>query len=505
MMLREFGVYDLILRNAHLHPQREALVQGDVRLTFAEYLDKCDRLAAGLVRAGLEKGDRLAVMSQNRWEFMLLYGAAAKMGAIIVPVNWRFNQDELDYVIADVAPKLVFSGPLYLEAVAAAADKIDSVAGRFSFGGPAEGYAPFEDLLAEGPDRPMPPVSADDGYLIMHTAAVAGRPRGALLSQTNLIALNLIAVDQYRVTADDCHICLLPLFHIAALTVALSVMHVGGKNVILERFDPAAALAAIESEAGTIFFSFPPMLDNLADQYHNGDYDISSLRIISGINPPETIERFGKIAPQVRFGTLFGQTESMHVTLGWYDEKPDSAGRITLLSRVKIVDDDDNEVPLGAVGEICVRSPGVFLGYWGLEDDTAYTFRNGWHHTGDMGRLDENGFLYYAGRKPDKELIKTGGENVYPAEVEQAALEHPAIAEVSVIGVPDEEWGEAIKAVCVLEPGQSASAEEVIEFVAAKVARYKKPRHVVFVDALPKKADGRIDRAKVKEEHGGLY
>jgi long-chain acyl-CoA synthetase len=162
-------------------------------------------------------------------------------------------------------------------------------------------------------------------------------------------------------------------------------------------------------------------------------------------------------------------------------------------------------VPVGTPGEICVRSPGVFLGYWGRDEDNAYTFRNGWHHTGDIGRFDEDGYLWYVKRKAEKELIKPGGENVYPAEVEKAILEHDAVAEASVIGVSDTQWGEAIKAICVLETGKSLEPQELIDFVATKIARYKKPKHVVFVASLPKTDDGEVDRDTVKKEHGGKY
>jgi long-chain acyl-CoA synthetase len=183
-------------------------------------------------------------------------------------------------------------------------------------------------------------------------------------------------------------------------------------------------------------------------------------------------------------------------------ERPGSAGRTSILTRVRLVDDDDRPVATGQVGEICVRSPAVFLGYWGLEEETAHTFRNGWHHTGDMGRFDEDGYLWYVQRKAQKELIKPGGENVYPAEVEKAILSHDAVAEACVIGVPDPQWREAIKAICVLESGAAVTAREVIDHVAAKIARYKKPKHVVFVDELPKLDSGEINRVGVKKEYG---
>jgi long-chain acyl-CoA synthetase len=304
---------------------------------------------------------------------------------------------------------------------------------------------------------------------------------------------------------DDCHICILPLFHIAGLALAMAVMHAGGKNVIIERFDPELALQLIEKEKGTTFFNFAPILKMLMDKYEEGSYDISSIRNVSGLDHPENVERFLKLVPNAHYGIGFGQTEVMGVSGCLVQEKPGSAGKPSPFVRVALFDDSDNEVPVGTPGEICVRSPAVFLGYWGRDEDNAYTFRNGWHHTGDIGRFDEDGYLWYVKRKAEKELIKPGGENVYPAEVEKTILEHEKVAEVSVIGVQDEKWGEAIKAVCVLKPGESLDPQELAEFVASKIARYKKPQYVDFVDALPKTEDGEIDRDQVKKEHGGKY
>ena len=203
--------------------------------------------------------------------------------------------------------------------------------------------------------------------------------------------------------------------------------------------------------------------------------------------------------------TGFGQTEALMVTGGPMEERPGSAGRPTHVCKVALFDDHDQEVPVARQGKSASKVPTVFLGYWGREEDNRHTFRNGWHHTGDIGRFDEDGFLWYVKRKAEKELIKPGGENVYPAEVEKIILSHEAIAEVSVIGVPDRQWGEAIKAVCVLKPGKTLDPQALIDFVASKIARYKKPKFVVFVDGLPKTSEGDIDRAKVKEAHGGKY
>ena len=507
MGLYDYTVYDFICRNAQIYGDRDCIVFNDSRLTHRQFKEKCDRLAAGLIRSGIRKGDRLSVVAHNCDEFMILYGAAAKMGAILLPVNWRFQQNEVEYVLNDCTPRFVFAGPDYRKIVEETAAKVESIEKCYTIGGGdvPEGFRPFQELYSEDDAEKEYEISGDSGFVIIHTAAVEGRPRGALLSQANIVYTNLEMMHSDSLGPEDCHVCILPLFHIAGLALSMSVMHAGGKNVIIERFDPELALQQIEKEKGTTFFNFAPILQMLMDKYEEGSYDLSSLRHVSGLDSLENVRRFLKLVPNARYGAGFGQTEVLGVTGGLMDEKPGSAGRPTALAKVALFDDYDNEVPVGTPGEICVRSPMVFLGYWGLDEDNAYTSRNGWHHTGDIGRFDEDGYLWYVKRKAEKELIKPGGENVYPVEVEKTILEHDDISEVSVIGVPDKKWGEAIKAVCVLKEGKALEAETLIEFVASKIARYKKPKHVVFVDSLPKTQEGEVDRDQVKKEHGGKY
>jgi len=279
-------------------------------------------------------------------------------------------------------------------------------------------------------------------------------------------------------------------------------MHAGGVNIILPKFDPDLALKHIEEDKVTIFGEFPPMLTTLLDRAQDNNRDISSLRVVTGLDHPETVKRFEEMT-NATFWAMYGQSEtSGFVSFSPYFERPGSAGMPSLMTEMEIVDDSGNVVETGKPGEIVVRGPLVFKGYWNLDKDNEYTFRDGWHHTGDMGRLDADGYLWYVGRKSEKELIKPGGENVYPAEVEKVILEHPVVEEVSVIGVQDQHWGEAIKAVCVLKRGETLKETEMIEFVAARIARYKKPKYVVFVPSLPKTEDGSIDRDKVKAEYG---
>jgi long-chain acyl-CoA synthetase len=504
-----FNLFDVIKRNALLYPDRDCIIFEDKRLSFKQFKKKCDQLAAGLSKAGISKGDRLAVIAQNSDQYGILYGAVAKIGGILVPINWRSQQEEIKYVLNDCAPKWVFVGREYRESVAKAVDKLDFIERCYGMDKEGTGgrFRPFDELyLDENLDQEIE-VSPDSGFVIIYTAAVSGKPRGALLSEANIVYSNVQIMYHYGLNEEDCGICILPLFHIGGISIFMAVMHAGGKNIIIERFDPDRILKLIDEEKATVFYHFPPILRTLVEKYEKAGRtcSLSSLRHVGGLDQPENLLAFRKIVPNAKLWTGFGQTEANPVTAGLMEEKPGSAGRPTCLSKVAILDDYDRLVSEGTAGEICIQSPVVFLGYWGQDDETAHTFRGGWHHTGDIGRFDNDGYLWYVKRKPQKELIKPGGENVYPAEVERVILEQEKVVEVSVIGVPDDQWGEAVKAVCVLKPGETMNQQEIIDFVGTKIARYKKPKYVVFVGSLPKTAEGEIDREQIKRDHGGKY
>ncbi len=509
MGLRDYTVYDYIRRNARLQPDRECIVFADTRITHLEFKEKCDSLAAGLLQIGIGHGDRIGVLVCNCDQFVILYGAAARIGAIVLPVNWRFQPEEIAYALNDGEPSAVFAGPDFRQTLIDAAPKLEFKAPFYTIGGGEcpEGFTSFESLYRSGSELPDFDIDADSGFVIIHTAAVEGRPRGGLLSQRNIVSINMQIMLDHGLNQDCCHICLLPLFHIAGLAHMMANMHAGGKNVIMKRFDPEKALRLIEEEKGTSFYNFSPILKSMIEKYEEmgGKVDLSSLRNVDGMDHPDNLKRFKEIAPHVQFSSGFGQTEAMTVSWSPWEERPGSAGKPTTIAQVELHDDEDKPVPAGETGEICVRGPTVFLGYWKRESDTAYTFRNNWHHTGDMAKFDEDGYLWYVKRKAEKELIKPGGENVYPAEVEKVIMQHQAVSEVSVIGVPDRQWGEAIKAVCVLKPGESLEEKDLIEFVASRIARYKKPKFVAFAESLPKTKDGSIDRESVKKEHGGRF
>ncbi len=505
MGLTDFSIYDAINRNARCYPDRPAWFEVDDgrQFTFAEVKHQVDRVACGLQHAGVVKGDRLGVVGKNSFEYFLLYGAAAALGAIVLPINWRLSPEEMGYNLNDCEPRLVFAGEEFQETISSLKASLASVEKFYGLGNGGGLFAEFETLLSNGEDFRSADVSTDDGIVIIHTAAVAGRPRGGLLTHGNVLCIDMHFGWLCNLTPRDVHLNLLPLFHVGGLFMAMTSFHAGAINVNMSKFDAEKAYELIVEKKVSFMFDFAPILSSILDVHEKKGGDISSLSSVLGLEAPETIERYQEQTGGT-FYCLYGQTEtSGFATLSAYNERPGSAGRMFPLADVVLVDDDQNPVATGEVGEITVKGPLVFKGYWNLPEDTSYTFRGGRHHTGDLGRFDEDGFLWYAGRKPEKELIKPGGENVYPAEVETTILEHPAVEETVVFGVPDPKWKEGIKAVCLLKEGERLESRELIEFVGERIARYKKPQYVEFVDTFPRLDDGSPDRAKIKELYGG--
>ncbi len=505
MGLYDLTFYDIINRNALCFKEKTAWLDAESgqTLSFYQFKEKVDLLACGLQKAGIEKGDRIGVLSQNNLEYFILYGAAAALGAIVLPVNWRLSAEEVAYNLNDCEPKLVFADLSYENTIEEIKDKLPSVKEFYSLCPEGGIFSDFQSLLSQGNSFDVPEVAWDDGFVIIHTAAVAGRPRGALLSHGNILCADMIFDYMFGVTQKDVHLNFLPLFHVGGLFMATTAFHAGAMNINISKFDAKKAVELIGEKKVSFMMVFAPILASILDEYEKSGGDISSLQHVTGLDTPETIERYQKITGGT-FYCMYGQTETSCVaTICPFNERPGSAGRVLPLAQVKLVDDYDNEVPVGKVGEIVMKGPMVFKGYWNLPEDNAHTFREGWHHTGDLGRFDEDGFLWYAGRKAEKELIKPGGENVYPAEVEKVILQHPDVEKTVVFGVPDPKWKEGIKAVCELKEGAKLTPQELIDFVGERIARYKKPQYVEFVDKIPLLEDGSPDRGKVKELYGG--
>lgn len=498
----DYTIYSFIKRNARVYGDRVALISGNQRITHKEFLATIDRLAFGLSRTGLEKGDRVGILAQNSLEYIYLYGAVAKTGGIVLPINWRLSSKEIEYIISDGKPKVLFISPEFQDMVTPEISRRDFIKKTYILGQADNLSDVFNDQMDNEKICPDVHIHPDDDYVIIYTAAVQGRPKGAVLTHQNLIVSNVQFMYYWALTKEDVHLLTLPLFHIAGLGMVLNIMQAGGSTIIIPKFDADLAVKHIQQDRVTIFGEYPPMLKVLLEKAEEGNYDLSSLRHVIGLDHPDIVKKFEEMSGAT-FWVSYAQSETSGiVSIAPYFERPGSAGIPSFLAEVEIMDEHGKVQGTGKSGEIVVRGPIVFKGYWNLEKDTEYTFRDGWHHTGDLGYLDESAFLWYKRRKPEKELIKSGGENVYPTEVEKVILEHPMVEEGVVIGVNDPQWGEAIKAVCVLKKGESLDEHDLIEFVAARIARYKKPKYVVFVSSLPKDEDGFIDREKVKSRYG---
>ena len=499
-----FTVYDMLSRGAMLHRDAPALIHGSRQVSFGQLLHRVDALAAGLAGLGLVKGDRICVLAQNDVGYVELYGACARQGIVAYPINWRLTAQEVERVVERAGPKMMVADASTMSVVGEWPRTQRAISHWYQLGddAPAPGFQALSSLYREGAAPPAPDLSGDDAFAVISTAAVDVIPRGAVLTHANVITASLVVAQALGFTATDRYLLALPLFHITALGNLINHMHAGGTSVVVARYDAEEAVRLIDAHRVTHVSDFPPVLTTLLDAAQKLGSKLTSLTHVSGLDAPQTIQRLHE-QTGAQFWTGFGQSETTgFVSIQRARDKPGAAGKPIAVCQVRLVDDYDRQVPTGTPGEIVVRGPLVFQGYFGQPDVTAYTLRNGWHHTGDVGRFDDDGWLYYVKRKPEKELIKPGGENVYPAEVESVIMQMEGVSGVCVYGIPDVRWGEAIKAVVEARPAGRYTTQQVSEFVGARIARFKRPTSVAFTDALPRAADGGVDRDAVKSRWG---
>ena len=490
-------LFDIYEKNSVNRGRLPAINWNGKKFTYADLFNRTTRLARGLKDLNMVPGSRIAILSQNHPAFFDLFGAASALNLTLVLINKRLSPDEVKYIIEDTTPALIIADKNQAEQAKELKNDFACMQNYFIIESDDDNCG-LENLYhSQGIERTAFNKSSDP-YIIIHTAAVQGKPRGAVLGQENVILSSQQIIHAFNLDESQTYLNILPLFHIMGLSFALGILQAGGKNVILDQFDAEKSVEVIQNQNVNILGSFPPILTGLIDAARKNNFDLSSLRIVAGLDRPEVIDEWEDLTNS-KFWTMYGQTETSGVvTLSESFAKPGSAGEASRLANIKIIDKQDNILPPNEIGEIVVRGPLVFQGYWKSDDLNKRTFRKGWHHTGDLGMFDSDGFLFFKGRKAEKELIKSGGENVFPAEVENIIMEHGAVKEVCVFGVPDPKFGEGIKAVCVLNENQTLIKQDLIEFVGTKIAGYKKPRYVEFVVALAKAENGSIDREKVK-------
>ncbi|WP_321494609.1 AMP-binding protein [uncultured Desulfobacter sp.] len=496
----QLTVFDFFHRNALMNGTGCALYYNGESRSHSQVFDDACRLTNGMAKLNLAAGTRVAIAAKNHPAFFHLFAAASALNLCLVLMNRRLGEDELAHVLDDTTPQVV----IYDNDMEGKIEPL--IQGRSGITHSYNLAGNFSTLYAPDTQGAVERASDSDpnlAYIIIHTAAVQGKPRGALLSQGNLILANLQLMHAYELNKTKAYLNILPLFHIMGVNIGLGTLMAGGKNVIMDQFSPKACLDLIQEQNVSIFGSFPPILGRILECIRSQDTppDLACLEIATGLESVETAKLW-ETTTGSKFWIMYGQTETSGlITFSPILDQPGSAGLVSPLARMIIADDLDNALPPGSIGEILVKGPLVFKGYWNADDLNAFTFRNGWHHTGDMGQMDEKGYLYFRGRKPEKELIKPGGENVFPAEVENALASHVAIEQACVFGVPDEEFGEAIKAVCTLSTGYNIEEKELIAYTGTLIAGFKKPKFIVFADQLPLTSSGDIDRFAVKEKY----
>ncbi len=491
-------------RRAELTPDRVAIDQGGHLLTYAELEDRAARCADALGASGIGTGDRVAALLDNGHEYAEVLFACARLGAILVPLSTRLAAPELEFMSSDSgATALVYSGA-YADTVAAFRPTTDVKASLVVGDGDDPSYE--EALAAASPSRPPHPCGWDDVLAIFYTSGTTGRPKGAMLTHGNHFWTNLNMVLALDLTQDERSLVVLPMFHVGGWNVnTLAVWWKGGTVVLESGFDAGRALERIAGGVTSVM-GVPTMYQLMSEHSGFADADLSSLRVAVCGGAPLPVPLIRTYQDRgVRFVQGYGLTEAAPNCLILPPEdaerKAGAAGRPYFFADVRVLDAGDAPVDPGGTGEVVVRGPSVMQGYWGRPDETAEALRGGWLRTGDAGRLDEDGYIWIVDRL--KDMYISGGENVYPAEVEHVLGTHPAVAEAAVLGVPDERWGESGLAVIVLRPEASATEDELRAFCRERLAKFKVPARVAFAEALPRNPTGKLLKPEIRERWGG--
>lgn len=492
------GIGSWPARRSRKTPHRVALVHDGRELTYRQLDERVNRLAHALRRLGVDRGDRVAYLGPNHPAYLETLFACGVIGAVFVPLNLRLAGPELEYILADSGSRVLITAPEHAGTIAAHASTETVVT-------VGEGY---EGLLAAASAEPIDEsVSHDDICLIMYTSGTTGRPKGAMLTHGNITWNSLNVVVDMDLRSDEVALLSAPLFHTAGLNMTcLPVLLKGGTVLLVPAFDPAATLTMIERHRVTFTFGVPAMYNAISAQPGWATADLSSLRMLTcgGAPVPEaTIRTY--LERGLTFIQGYGMTEaSPGVLLLGADQvtaKAGSAGVPHFFTDVRVVRPDLTEVEPGEKGEVLVRGPNVMAGYWRQPEATQAAIHSGWFHSGDVAYVDPDGFVFIADRI--KDMIISGGENIYPAEVEDALYDHPAVADCAVIGVPDERWGEVGRAIVVRKPDHQLGEAELLDFLVGRLAKYKIPKSVRFVDQLPRSAVGKVLKKQLRATHGG--
>jgi long-chain acyl-CoA synthetase len=511
------NLFDGLRHQAKLNPSRPAVSCGETKFTYAEFHERVVRLGNALRERGVEKGDRVATLLLNCHRYLELYYATAVIGATIVPLNYRLAAKELEYIMNDSEAGTLFVDDSLLQLIQPVLSSLRSLR-HTVFASGAQNVPPgmlaYEALIS-GASSSLPNMTVEDDDLggIFYTGGTTGLAKGVMLSHRNIASNAYHMLINLPLGADEAYCHSAPMFHLANGGAMYGNVMNGSKHTFLRLFDPKLFLEAVQRERVTFTVLVPAMINFVINHPEFGKYDISSLRrVVYGASPmpaellKQAIQKMG-----CEFVQGYGMTEASPLLTLLYahehhTEGPEkltrrllSCGREIIGVEVRVVNDDGKDVKPGEIGEVIARGPNIMQGYWKKEAETRAALKDGWYYTADMGTVDEENFLYLVDRK--KDMIISGGENVYSTEVENALYTHPAVLEAAVIGVPDEKWGEAVKGIVVLKPGMAATAEELIQHCRSQIAGYKVPKSIEFLSELPKSGAGKILKRDLREKY----
>lgn len=491
-----FSVGDIITNSARRYPHKPAVISEGRRVSYAELNDRANRLANALLEQGIKKGDRVAILFYNSPEFVESCFAVLKAGAVVVPLNFRLAGPELADMISDSDAAMLIYDAEFSQVISLIRPKLHSIRNYVAYHG---------DLIeASSSEEPGVSVGMDDGCAIFYTGGTSGFPKGAYKTHSNELWVAVGSLASVRQSYDDVVLAVAPLFHTATWEVlALPTLWLGNTLVVAKAFEPARIVEVIQKERVTITLLIPTMATAIWGLPDIAKHDLSSLRIYvsaGAVMPGELKRKILAYLPDVKFLDCYGSTEG-----GWITNlSPESAARKDACQglptfRARIVDEDGHDITRGEVGEVIVQSPAIMKEYYNTPEETQKAIKAGWFHTGDLARLDEEGYVYIVDRK--KDMMISGGENIYSAEVERVICSHPKVLEAAVVGLPHEKWGEQVTAAVVLKPGEEMTESEVIAFCRQSIAGYKCPKRVLFdSQPLPRTPLGKISKKALREQ-----
>lgn len=509
------GVGSILRRSAFNNANKPALVFENRRMNYGELNQRVNRLANSLLQMGLQKGDRFAALLHNSPEFFEVYFACAKSGAIFVPINNLFRKKELLQVFQYIEPRFLIYDDEFNGIVQAILPELKFLEFPIVLRGQSSGCKNYAKLVAEGEDQEPTVVIADDDIAnIFLTSGTTARPKGAMRTHRHDVINMMSSALELGIKRDDRALLLFPFYHV---TFADNLRHILMANTIVirreGRFDPEEVIDILSTEKTTTCQFVPTMINAMLQTEDLAKYDLSCLRLIIYAASPMPVELLKKAMNtfKCQFIQMYGQTETGPCTTALKSDdhmlegskaqmaRLASAGRAVFNYEIRIIDGTGNDVATGEVGEIIVRSEAMTVGYWNLPEKTARTIKEGWLYTGDFGRFDEERYVFIVDRKDD--MIISGGKNIYPREIEEVIYTHEAVLEAAVIGVPDDYWGESVKAFIVLKEGMRTTEDEIIDLCKKTIASYKKPRSVEFVQQLPKSPTGKILKRLIKAQY----